>query len=438
MSLSVTPPGSVLASTSLAAEGLQKTMVNGQPAIIPASAGSMVLGGITQVTQTVTTSDNIQVLLQGSENFIDFQIAGTGAQVAFDYYNKIFLEVTVLNGSGASALTVPPAWYMFSRIEMRVQDNPVKTYSYAQQMEDWFFSVCPRMEFQSSYELLGYPVDDFSSVAGFAIPASSSQTFFIPLHYLFTELVEGIPLAAIVTPITLRFYFNQGSGYYFSTSASTSLSVSTARIIASGQQLDGVGRTALTAMAKGSVIQVPCIQPQVRPFTFGAVTAGTSSGTVLSNVQGACAEFSMWLYTNGNPSTPQGKLGTTTYSEFIFNNQAGQLVNTGARTQQELFTYFIESYGKEMVVYPQSIPSSTTPTLRYVDQGPRLSFCQHIVPTKRSLVRHGSFSLKGYETVQVTAPAGGYADARGLGFYYILAQFVVDAVGNVTFVYQSA
>lgn len=439
MSISPTPPGSVVAQTSLAVEGLQKTLVGGQPAIVPSASSLMVFGGITRKTSTISTNNNIAASLGASPNFLDFQIAGSGAGLNFDYFNKILFEINIQNLSGVNPLIVPPAWYMFTSIEMRIDDNPVKSYTYPQQMEDMYFSVCPRFEYESTYELLGYPVSDFSSVAGFSIPVGGQQTFILPMHYLFSELVDGIPLRAIKSNITLRFNFNTATQYVFSTSLSTTLNVTNARITASGQQLAGEASDALFNMTKGTTIRVPCIQPQVRNIVFGGVADGALSSLQLSQIRGACVEISLWLYDNGIPSTSNGRLATTTFSEFDFVDQAGQPANTGERRQVELLTYQAEAYGKDQVVIPQSVPSLVTPILRYIDQGPRLSFCQHVVPTKRSIMRHGSYTLMGFENFAVKPPAGvTFTNAAALAFYYILATLNIDTMGNVTFVYQQS
>lgn len=431
--MSVTPAPATVATVSLAHAGLTETTIGGVRAVVPITGDMMVFGGIYEQSVTLQTSDSISPVFGPSNQLIDFQIMGGGVASQIDIYDKIFLEFTVHNGSEIAALTLPPAWYAIMSLELQVDGNTIKQYSYSQGMENMYACVAPRFEHNYTYAELGYPDAAFTAATGITIAAGVSRTFCIPIHHMFEELMH-IPLKAVSSNITIRTYFQPGAGYYFSTSASTTISCTQVRMVATGQQLTDSAAQILANDVRASILKVPAIVQQVRPLTIGALTAA-DSGPILSNVRAATPQIRVWLY-DAPITTPQSKLATVTFTSWKFLNQSGAMVNLGSLYQFETLQWTATHYGQYNVVLPQSVSSDVAgaAVLKWVDQGPALHFCKEVSPTLRNKVRHGAFSLQGYEQFIFN---GTYTNGFGLAFYDCL-NFLRLQNGSLVYEYQTA
>lgn len=418
--------GSVLGSL-----GLMKGNIGGTGVIVPSNSGSMLNGNVYEQTVTLTTSNSISPVFGSSQQQIDIQIAGAGTSNQIDVYNQMFLEFTVNNDDGVNALRLPPAWYAIGLLQLLINGNSVSQFQYPMNLEQSYICRATIHEHERLYAQLGYPDGVFTNT-GITIAAGGSRTFLIPLHHVWPELMK-LPIKAIVDNVTVRSYWNPGSGYYFSTSASTSISCSQLRIIASGQQLSGPASAELQANAMSSVTKLPCIIPQNRSINVGALTASASAPSVL-NMQGALVQLRALLY-DSNITTPESKLNTETFLNWQYLNATGAIVNLGSYWQYENMAWTATHYGKAMRVLPASVGAgdSAAEVLKYVDKGPSIIFCKDVPRVMTNESRHGGYSCSGAESFSVTATL---TNGVALIFFDILGWATLSN-GHLTYTYQS-
>jgi hypothetical protein len=429
--MTAVPTGDAIRKATLAHEGLMETTVDGVPAILPTNSSTMLFGGVYEQSVTIQSPQGFSGVFLSSDTYTDFQIAGSGAASQVDFFDSMYLEFTVQNNDGANALKLPPAWYAFASIWLQVNGNQMAQYNSGQQLEDMYAKRAALIDHNHSYAQLGYPDATFAAT-GITIAASGSRTFLVPIHYLFPEWMK-LDLAWIKDNVTLRFYWNAAAGYYWSTSASTTMSLTKLQIIAIGPQLAGEGSASLRAAGAASVVKIPCIIPQNRTFNLGALTA-TPSGNQITNLMGALSQVRMWVY-DSPPTTPQGKQVTDTFDSWIFNSASGTPINQGNFFQYEVLQWQSKHYGKWMRVLPQSVGSSVAgaEVLKYIDQGPSISFCKEIASVVMNTSRHGAYSAVGSESISIT---GTYANGYVLAFFDVLG-FVRIANGNVSYITQA-
>ncbi len=423
------PDAPSMGARAVMAEGLNISSTS----VAPSTINRMLIGGLYQTTctyQPTTTYDF------GSHVYVNFLGMNTSSN-AIAFFNKLYAEFDLYNPHATLPVVIPNIWNMFNSAALQRSRTTIKNYQNSQFMEDAYASVVPIREFQSTFDQLAY---SSASLVGAAttvqIPALTTRSYRVPLHWLFPELCSGLPVNMVSQTVNWDFLLNSLDQFVVPANPGVTVAVLTLsnfQVLAVGQTFP-VSPTILSTLTTGKQFVYPMIFPQVININYGAVSAGMASVPRQVQMPGGVVEISAWLYANGPPTTSDTRSATASYAAVEYRKANAFDVFPGCHSRNSLHAIYAGLYGPHNVLLPQS--TMTTPV--YIDRGPRLIFCQHVVPTKLGKVRHGDLSATITDSLSITAPTGGYANLDALLLIYTLSWLTIDANGNMSNVNQAA
>lgn len=183
-----------------------------------------------KISQNVSSNGGINNLFQGSTANITFLLPIGQANV-LDVTESIVLELTIENNDGANAASLLAGHFLLNNVQTLTNGILEQSFAESQMIRRLFLA-------NNDQEIENMTVNEnfsYSFAAGYGsptstIPASGSKKIYLQI---FTPIdVSQVFLPAITQQISIQLYFN--STAVISSSASTNVSVSNARLIMNG------------------------------------------------------------------------------------------------------------------------------------------------------------------------------------------------------------
>ncbi len=379
----------------------------------------------------ITTQSSYSGCYGSSSQIVDFRMTGSGAGVQLNTLSSYDLELGIQNTDGANALRILPTPYHFSRIELVIKGEVVDSYTTGRQTEMSILRRMPQREFQSVYPMLGY-VDTAFTTTGVTIAAATIQYFRLPIKYLFPWLSKPI-LQGISAEIIFRFHFNPGNSVYYSTSASTGITLSSARVLLTGHILDADSQSLLIKASRSSTTYIPAMYSMYRSNNFGAIAANGTISRYTMQQDGWMAGVFIDLVDNATTTEDQ-ITNLVGFQQYHLYDSNGQQINVQNVTSNEV-------YSNNAMIWGKSVPSSIFPVtvaigtvtgasaLRYPDAGPAQYFCDDYYNIFANINRYGSMKFNGQEQFDVQMGSGG-ATNLVINFYFDMLAIVTQWPGG--------
>lgn len=256
----------------------------------------------------VQSTSGTSSVFTGSNVLTSFLLP-TGSSNELDICEKLILQTTLMNTSLTLAATLLPMQFMINRYELLAIGQIELLYSQNLVEYRLFFSA-------NDEELINNQINEnysYSSTAGFGtttatLAASTSQLYFIELPSLLS--IAQPALKSIAQQLTLNVYWNQKP--YISTSSSTSISMTQARIYMIGYSWEAAVAAKIYARyaALGHYMFYNCFEWTIVP---GETISNVSKSSTRLNVFSSKYMSDIMLSITANGAQQEAQYGWSAY-----------------------------------------------------------------------------------------------------------------------------
>lgn len=305
---------------------------------------------------SATPQGGFQNIMGNNVNYIDIKV-----NVPIDELKLIALEFNITNSGTGGTLELLPSylWIASNGIECRVDNNVLQT-SYPESLQyDYQYMTD---EQRTIYAGLMGNVNPATlmerNISGGAaqgvLQAGGSAYYYLPITSTMWQQAK-IPLCAVTSDITYRFYFNSFSNCVASTSTATGLVVNSLQLILGGTVRGNTIDNTVSCAALNADISASYYSPERFTLGFGTQAANGHLKATLNSLSGGLYSSLIIYFRQANAiqeQQAQWYYTATTYTPANFAIQTATLNDQSGRP------YGIASINPNIIKYGNIIMSS--------------------------------------------------------------------------------